>query len=360
MLSKVYSFLDWDGWSGERVVLRPEATIPVARLYIDNLLDKQYAKLSYVTNIFRFEETGEEARDRWQCGAELIGMSSPLADVELMMLALEVIYNLGIRGTELRLSHAGLVRALLAKLELSPGQQTEIFDQFLDGDKTALTRLKPGKPELGRVLSSLLELTGKSSGFLKNLKSLFARDLPELQPALNDFITIVDLLEARHYRYRIDITSERGFEYYTGIIFQLFIGREKVGGGGRYDALIPLMGGGDVPASGFGLYFDSLMNLVDPAALSQTLAQKVLIETEAEVSELGLKVAGCLREAGYIAELQLGGQRRADFGWILDVRRQAPVFVLTDQIHQKKYEVKMTDEVLKLLGGRSADKSSVA
>ncbi len=72
-LGKVYSFLDWDGWSGERVVLRPDGTIPVARLYIDNLSGQELTRLFYVTNIFAFEETGRESRERWQCGAEFLG-----------------------------------------------------------------------------------------------------------------------------------------------------------------------------------------------------------------------------------------------------------------------------------------------
>jgi len=352
MLGKVYSFLDWDGWSGERVVLRPDGTIPVARLYIDSMQDKGLAKLFYVTNIFRFEETGKEARDRWQGGAELIGVSSPLADIELIMLALEILSKVGIKDIELRLSHAGLVRALLARLELSPGEQTKIFDQILDGDIEALARIKPEKPELGRALSSLLDLKGKSSGFLKNLKSLFTQDLPELEPPLNDFVNIVDLLEAMGYRYQIDITSVRGFEYYTGVIFQLFIGEDKVGGGGRYDALIPLMGGGDIPASGFGLYFDHLMNLIEPATLAKPLAQRVLVKAEPEVLKRGFALANYLREAGYVAELQLGGQEPANLRWRLDVQRKAPLFVLTDQISHQKVEAQNASEVLKLLGGK--------
>jgi len=350
MLGKVYSFLDWDGWSGERVVLRPDGTIPVARLYIDSMQDKGLAKLFYVTNIFRFEETGKEARDRWQGGAELIGVSSPLADIELIMLALEILSKVGIKGIELRLSHAGLVRALLAKLELSPGEQTKIFDQILDGDIEALARIKPEKPELGRALSSLLDLKGKSSGFLKNLKSLFTQDLPELEPPLNDFVNIVDLLDAMGYRYQIDITSGRGFEYYTGVIFQLFIGEDKVGGGGRYDALIPLMGGEDIPASGFGLYFDHLMNLIEPATLAKPLAQGVLVRAEPEVLKRGFDIAGYLHEAGYVAELQLGGQQPANLRWRLDVQSKAPLFVLTDRVKHSRFEVQTSDEVLTLLG----------
>ncbi len=76
MLGKVYSFLDWDGWSGERVVLRPDGTIPVARLYIDSLAEKGIARLFYVTNVFAFEPTGTKSRERWQCGAELMGTMS--------------------------------------------------------------------------------------------------------------------------------------------------------------------------------------------------------------------------------------------------------------------------------------------
>ncbi|GAI49934.1 unnamed protein product, partial [marine sediment metagenome] len=200
-------------------------------------------------NIFRFEETGKETRERWQGGIELIGVSSPLADIELIVMALDVLTGVGIKDVELRLSHAGLIRSLLSKLGLSRQEQARIFDQILDGDTEALARIRSEKPKLGKALTSLLDLKGKSSGILKNLKALFNHSLPELELHIDNFINIADLLEAMGYRYQIDITSGRGFEYYTGIIFQLFSGEGKIGGGGRYDALIPLMGGGDIPAS---------------------------------------------------------------------------------------------------------------
>ena len=68
-LGKVYSFLDWDGWSGERVVLRPDGTIPVARFYADELAGYT-ARLSYSSNIFMFQEDGDKPRERWQCGVD--------------------------------------------------------------------------------------------------------------------------------------------------------------------------------------------------------------------------------------------------------------------------------------------------
>ena len=72
MLQRVYSFLDWDGWSGERVVLRPDATIPVVRLHAEALADRPVAKLCYVENVFRAAPI-DDPRASWQCGAEVIG-----------------------------------------------------------------------------------------------------------------------------------------------------------------------------------------------------------------------------------------------------------------------------------------------
>jgi len=349
MLGRVYSFLDWDGWSGERVVLRPDGTIPITRLYIDSMADKGLAKLFYVSNVFTFEGTGKKTREKWQCGVELIGVSSPLADVELITLSLEILKRLKLTDIELRLSHAGLIKALLQKLELSPDEQTRIFDQILDGDEEAFARIMRARPELEKTLSPLFGLKGKSSGFLKNLKAVLTRDLAGLEHYIDDFISIATLLEVLGYDYQIDIASARGFEYYTGMTFQLYTGGERIGGGGRYDALIPLMGGGDIPASGFALYLDRLMNMVRPGTSAEPLAQRILIRVESGVVKEGSQVARSLREAGCVVELDLGGRELADFRWTLDVQRTAPVFVLTDLVEHKKFEVQTTNEVLALL-----------
>jgi histidyl-tRNA synthetase len=358
-LRRVYSFLDWDGWSGERVVLRPDGTIPIARLYIEGMGKSALARLFYIANIFMFEETGAETRERWQCGAELIGAGSALADVELITLAREVLSRLGIEAVELRLAHIGLIRALLEELGLSRSEQVKVFDQIMDGDLAALTKIKPKSPELGRVLSQLLDLKGKSSGFLHNFKALFNHELPRLEPHIDDFINVVSLLDSLGYDYQIDIAAGAGFEYYTGMTFQLFSGEEKIGGGGRYDALIPLLGNQDVPASGFALYLDRLMNRLRPEALSRPLSQRVLVTVaDSRALKSGFSVASDLREAGYVAEFDLGAQRPADFGWTLEVRPDQ--FVLIDRLRQKVHEASNVTEILALLEGKGADKAGAA
>ncbi len=346
MLGKVYSFLDWNGWSGERVVLRPDGTIPVARLYIDSM--EGVAKLFYIANVFIFEATGKETRERWQCGAELVGAGSPLADVELVMLALEVLKKLQLDGVKLKLSHAGLIRAILAKLGLTAEEQTRMFDRILDGDTEALAKLKLERPEAGKTLSPLLDLKGKPE-FLKNLRALFGKNLPKFKPYIDDFTRITELVEALGGDYQIDLASGRGFEYYTGIIFQIFKGEEKIGGGGRYDALIPLMGGKDTSACGFALYLDRLMNLVKPEVLVKPQKQRILIKAEPQAAKEGFGIAAHLHEAGYMAELYLGAQSMADFDWTLDVQSKAPRFILADRVKRQKFEFQTSDEVLKLL-----------
>ena len=349
-LGRVYSFLDWDGWSGERVVLRPDGTIPIARLYIEALNERKLAKLFYVTNVFSFEETGKESREKWQCGVELIGAGSTTADVELVLLALGVLKQLGLQDVEVRLSHADLIRALLAKFGLNPEEQYSVFDRMLDGDEEVLAKTHSTlRQSSGQALATLLDLKGRSSGFLKNLKALFNQGSSELEPALGKFIDTVELLEAVGVNYQIDLASGRGFEYYTGLMFKLLIDGEQIGGGGRYDNLIPLMGGGEIPASGFALYLDHLMKLTKVGTLAGPKAQKILIKAGAGALKQAFELTAALHKAGYGAEVDLGGQQPSDYKWLLSVQDKAPLFALTNRSSRKKFEAGTAKEVLKLL-----------
>lgn len=330
-LGKVYSFLDWDGWSGERVVLRPDGTIPVARLYIDSLQGQGLARLFYAANTFIFEEAADKTRERWQCGAELIGAGSSVADAELIALSLETLQKLGLKNVELRLSHAGLIKALLQKLGLSVAEQHRAFDLILDGDAAALAEVGRRSPELEGILRPLLNLNGQSPDFLRGQKALFARSVPEIVAPLDDFLRTVALLDNLGIKYRINIASGTGFEYYTGIIFQFFIVGERVGGGGRYDALIPSMGGGDIPASGFALYLDRLMELVKPKTLAKSAPDKILVRAESsDVLKSAFQLADRLRQAGYIAEIDLDG-KKVTARWTIEVGNKTPAFTLIDK-----------------------------
>ncbi len=350
MLSKVYSFLDWDGWSGERVVLRPDGTIPVARLYIENLNQGEISKFFYVTNVFIFEETGKENREKWQCGTEFLGSAEPTADVETILLASEIVRGLDIRDFELKLSHAGLLKALIRDLNLVPEEKSKLLDQIQNGNWQVLAKAKTSNPEANRLLSLLLDLKGKSSGFLENLKNL-PQIPPEPKYQLDKFAEITTLLDAIGCKYQIDITSTRGFEYYTGLCFQLATGRGQIGSGGRYDSLIELLGGTNTPACGFALHLNTLMNL-GPFD-TRDKGRRVLIRgktTTPDHVESSFRLASSLREVGYIAELDFN-DKRADCRWCVTVETKPSTFTITDKAKHIEKSISSISEVMNILGG---------
>ncbi|MBI2856712.1 MAG: ATP phosphoribosyltransferase regulatory subunit, partial [Chloroflexi bacterium] len=328
MLGKVYSFLDWDGWSGERVVLRPDCTIPVARLHIEGGNGPGLARLFYVTNVFAFEQTGKESREKWQCGAEFLGGQAPWADAELLCMALETLRLLGVARPTLSLSHIGVLRALLEGMELGLEEKAETLDRVLDGDMAALSEVADRDGKMGKFLSLLLEGRSHSSGFLKNLRAMLGGDTTALAAALDDFIKLAELLEAVSCPYEIDMASARGFEYYTGPTYLFSCGDRRVGGGGRYDALLPLMGGGAVPASGLALDMENLAPILLPGAGLVSPWKGVHVtspQTPAAVSS-AFAVARILREAGFCAEIAPAGYEGRRWSWRLLV--EPPAFTL--------------------------------
>jgi len=354
MLGKVYSFLDWDGWSGERVVLRPDGTIPVARLYIDNLSKHELAKLFYVTNILAFEETGRESRERWQCGAEFLGGVKPVAEVEMILLAQEIVHKLGLRGVELCLSHAGLVKSLIKELKFDPDEEAKLVSHVLEGNWQPLSEAKSSNPDFNRILSLLLSFKGRSSGFLENVKALSPKNSPEFNSNLEDFITIVTLLDSLSCNYEIDLKAIRGFEYYTGICFQLFVDGAKIGGGGGYDDLIPLMGGKDMPACGFALYVDPILKWL-PAESKEGNKLGVLVKAEEptpEVARMCFVLAQSLRNAGQVAELDFAGIEGPDYRWVVLVSGKGMgSLALLDRKQGQRRELQTIEEIVSYIQG---------
>jgi len=259
MLGRVYSFLDWDGWSGERVVLRPDSTIPAARLYVERLQGRT-AKLFYVQNVFRFAQ-GDESREDWQCGVELIGDTQPQGDIELILMGYEVLEGLGLKP-EVRLSHPGILRAVLARAGFDAGEQLALYDRILDADLSALEEVKGRLPEAAASLDLLLAGDGDGPAYLENVRSVFLAIIPELEGPLDELAAVAAVLTAVGRQPRVAPVLVRNFEYYTGPVFHFQVAGEKVGGGGRYDSLLSLVGGEAVPASGFALYTTRLVEVL--------------------------------------------------------------------------------------------------
>jgi histidyl-tRNA synthetase len=347
MLHRVYSFLDWDGWSGERVVLRPEATIPTARLYAEHLAAGRLARLCYVQNTFRFAG-GDEPREDWQCGVELIGESGLRGDLELILLGLSVLDALGVADAEVRLSHAGLVRAVLAKTGLAQEEQAAWYNRLLDDDPNVIAEIEERLPELDAPLQLLFDVPGSGSGYLANVRQALLSSLPELEEPLGRLGAIVEALEALDRPCRLQTVLARSFEYYSGPLFRFLLDDEPVGGGGRYDDLLGLVSGESVPASGFALEASALARRLPdeaPAAGGDVVVRPVQDSQSALVA--ACRAAQGLRQRGVSCRLALqegeSGERE------VEVRDGGALLVRTGAGER---EVDGVVQAVTLLGGR--------
>jgi histidyl-tRNA synthetase len=302
-LDRVYSFLDWDGWSGERVVLRPDSTIPAARLYAERLDDGRIAKLFYSQNVFRFTDDGS-SREEWQCGVELMGDTGARGDVELVLLALETLRPLGLPDVTVRLSHAGIVRAVLAAAGMSSEEQSVAYDRLLDGDMAVVDEVEARAPQLNAPLRMLFEIEGAGSGYIANLRGPLVEAIPALAPVLDDLAFVIAVLEARGIAPLIKAVLARSFEYYSGLVMRFDVGGNRIVTGGRYDNLIGLVGGASVPASGFALYVAPLIEMLSTDARTAPETRLVVRVDGGGAALLASAYAAAerLREAGLYAE----------------------------------------------------------
>ncbi len=351
MLGRVYSFLDWDGWGGERVVLRPDGTIPVARLFSENMAANEIARLCYVTNVFAFEETGKENREKWQCGVELLGDCEATSEAEIIALALEVLNTLGVPKYALKLSHAGVLKALIEEMQLDAEEKTKLLDEILEGNWQALASVNGGNRKTAGIISTLMKLKGKSSGFLANLGAMPGLSL-SLNKELDSFARMADLLDTLGVKYIIDFTSVRGFEYYTGLCFKITAKGSKICSGGRYDNLVKLVGGVDIPACGFAFYLDELASQVKPWS-RQKAEKTVIIRVEKKTKpsiRTSFEIARALRNAGLIAEFDFCGSQLAA-RWSVMVTDKLERFTVKEESSGLQGKVKSIDEVINIIGG---------
>jgi len=345
-LDRVYSFLDWDGWSGERVVLRPDSTIPAARLYSERLNSGRVAKLFYTQNIFHFTDDGS-SREEWQCGVELIGDTASGGDVELVLLALETLRPLGLHDITVRLSHAAIVRGVLAAAGLSADEQSAAYDRLLDADLTVVDEVEARLPGLSAPLRLLFEVEGEGSAYIANLRGPLTAAIPALASALDELAFAVAALEAHGVAVRVETVLARRFEYYSGIVVKIMAGGERIVAGGRYDELIGLVGGTRVPASGFALYMAPLLDLLPPPARNAAV-RRIVLRAEGSSPALVASVyaaAEKLRAAGLHVEAVEGMHSAPTHRLVC--RDSSPAFTLTSPDGSAQFD--RLDDVVRAL-----------
>lgn len=323
---------------GKQLALRPEFTATAAHDYVHrrSAPESTVARWQYSGPIFIEESDRSDLQyPQYSLGAELIGLAGPLAEAEIMTMAVDGITNVGIEDWTLHVGHVGLMRRLLRRFNLD-ARTVRILLLHLDELKTGgreqmLEYLKPmmlrpqAEAEMTptavdsgaavntqQMLDALLDATQRNItmggrtrhdivrrlldkrqraadydqivagiDFLVAWGAIdatpaqafdtiqqYVGDDAEAQVMLDGWRRAIDLLEKSGLpasRIRIQPNLSRSWDYYTGIVFEVYAANgNHLAGGGRYDELTALVGGsGDVPAAGFVYYPDQMLEATE-------------------------------------------------------------------------------------------------
>ncbi|MBX7058123.1 MAG: histidine--tRNA ligase [Leptospirales bacterium] len=315
---QLYRFVD----RGEReVAIRPELTPSLARMVAARLQElPRPLRWFNIGNFMRYERPGRgRLREFFQLNVDLLGSTSPLADLELITLAVDLLraYGAQPQSYQLRYSDRRLLDSWLSTVDVD---MRRAIGRLID------KRDKIGGPAFEEQLQALCNDPGLCES-VQQLLALKSEELPALAAAGRVDAKAAELLawlpgelQRRGYgdECRFDPAIVRGFDYYTGFIFELYDlhpdNNRALFGGGRYDRLVGMFGKEELPAVGFGMGDVTLENflrsrqLVPDFALRRQGAYLVMMGSEL-AGELG-RLAFELRSAGLEAEIALESTKK--------------------------------------------------
>ncbi|MEA2518719.1 MAG: histidyl-tRNA synthetase [Chloroflexota bacterium] len=292
----------------ETWALRPEPTAGIVRAYVQHGMQTwaQPVKLTLTGPMFRYDRPqAGRYREFWQFDIEAIGDAGPAIDAEIIELAGRFYRDAGIVDAEIRLNSIG-------DRECRPPYVAELA-AYYRGHLDRLPQLERDRLERNplRLLDSkepvMVELSAGAPLITDRLCAACAEH----------FAGVRAHLDALGVAYVLDPRLVRGLDYYTRTAFEVYprgiAGQQSaLGGGGRYDGLVELLGGKPTPGIGFGLGLDRILLALasqgTPAATEPALTAVVVGADPASTSDR-LRIATILRDAGIAARAELGQRK---------------------------------------------------
>ena len=323
MAEQTYTFKDK---GGRDLGLRFDNTVPLTRIVatIGKSLPKPI-KFCYIDNYWRYERPQlGRWRELFHAGAELFGSPFPEADAEIIACFIRCFEAVGLEEFKVHIGNRKVIAGFVENLGVSDTDVPSVI-RVMDKKqkisekqfKEELTRSGLPKERLDEVFA-LTELCGEPEYVLDQVRASFSHtnQIEKIETGVSELTVIMDLLG--HYRVKdkcvIDFGLARGFDYYTGVNFECVypndIGIGSIGGGGRYDDLVSLYGGDDIPATGFSIGFDRVVALLEAekkADKTKFVPHPIyhIVAMNEETYETAIRIAEQLRRQGTMVELDL-------------------------------------------------------
>ncbi len=251
---QTYTFTD----RGDReVTLRPEMTPTVARMIAAKKRELGFPARWYsIPNVFRYERPQRgRLREHWQFNVDLFGLGGVESDIEIISLSYEVMKAFGATDSDfqIKVSSRKLMNAIFNNWYELDDQKSKALQKLIDKKNKMPEEVFSGEAEkiIGKPFS-FLNLDESSADYSE------AMAFPEVRQAKEELDEVIAKLKAKGIsNIEYDETLIRGFDYYTGTVFEVFDtnpeNNRALFGGGRYDDLLSIFGGGSLPAFGFGM-----------------------------------------------------------------------------------------------------------
>ena len=292
---------------GRILVVRPDSTMPIARVAATRLRDAELPlRLFYRQNVYRNKPAMRGRSDEiHQMGIELIGSDSKRADLEVLTGAIEVLSSLENDSFRLEIGDIGYFKALVARLGTDEETTEQIRGLIEVKNYPALNDLLDsiGKNEITSALKQLPRLFGGEEVFEKAEK-LFdgGKDIiAELRGIYNSLTAL-----GYNGKITVDLGLVNKMDYYTGVVIKGYLEGygDAVLSGGRYNKLLAEFGY-DVPATGFAVNIDAAAKVIKQSVGYSTPVPDVIVFGEDGFEIKAVEQAGKFRKDGLTAELSV-------------------------------------------------------
>ncbi len=259
---------------GREFALRPEGTASIIRSFVENKIyaNAKNSKIYYEGPMFRYERP-QRGRQRQftQFGIETIGYKNPSADVEVIMMANQILDSLKIRKIKLLINSIGDKKT---RSDYSKALKKYLEKYKKDLSPDSIKRLETNPL---RILDDKVD---GNKDFVKNapkISEFYSKESKKY------FEEVLNLLDAVNIKYEISDKLVRGLDYYSETIFEFVSTSEASGsqatiiGGGRYDNLVKQLGGPELSGVGFGLGVERLVNEVELGSIEVDSSIEVFI-----------------------------------------------------------------------------------
>jgi len=287
---QTYAFEDR---GGRKVVIRPEMTPTVSRMVAAKRQELGYPLRWYsIPNLWRYERPQRgRLREHWQLNVDVFGLNDNFAELEIISVADDILKSFGAKRSmyEIRLNDRKLMDYVLKDYLGMDAVQAYSMSKLID------RKDKMDVPTFMMQVDALCTPYQREGGIAEKLiEFLNVKKLTQLpatlqdQPSVKELQSLIEMLnEAGVTNVRYDASLMRGFDYYTGIVFEVFDtnpeNNRSMFGGGRYDGLVGLFGVEPVATVGFGMGDVTLQNFLE----SHELLPEPRVETDLYVVLIG-------------------------------------------------------------------------